>query len=870
MSNCGKDLRFQVKLAGTFVSLDGETSVSGTINREAADATAKSSMPWRDILQYCGLASATAKCSGFPVSGLTPSVWQALQTAARMGDLVECAIVHIDPVTAASTVFIRFFGLVTSFDRGGDKNAAETYTITVESSGVVSDSALILKVATPVFSPTGGTITTSDLITLTCATSGATVYYTIDGSTPSPTSAIDASKWIGSWSFDTDDTSSITGTPNLGSSFSGYPVTLASISGGVLNSAPSSESARAVASGISITTGSFAAFITQSSSVHLIYFGFNTSSAGAVFRLISDGRVQGAGITTGVFTPNYSSRYHLAATYDGTTVSVYKDGVLTYSGALTLGAGSAITGVYFGYASGAPARQVDSFIATREVLSASAVAALATGALPDASGRLSSGTYLYIAPFTLPASGNSYSVAWGDSGLKLSNQGSYLTSLIRSTLPLPTGRKIYFEVAGVYAPDNQNRVQIGVTLSTKPVYPSTLGHPLGLGADEYVTQLPEPDDGGVYVYNRSPNVLSGTAIPVVGTRIGILWDGVNGEFSVKALNTGGASQSVFSVKTGMNGNAWYLCFGGSSAGAGGNIQAEMFVTPASLSYSVPSGYEAGWSDDVPVSAYTTVKAIGVKASYLDSDVASATFTVSTAHPAIAMGAWAIWDASVQPDTDYTSVTDISGNNRTASQALNGGVAPSTASANGLHAFGFRQSGGSAVAGFAVDNSPVNSGVDFEVWATIRASWPGGNSSLLRSVGPATYNAPDHGVLYLGGAYSGVLRGGLYAGAGFAQSSPQPTLASGGRPNLWRYRGVASSNTSYLKVDSDTEVSLNSANGAVVSSSTVFSVGYTDLPGISTLPCAIMVVGEVIVFNRALTSGEASTLSAYLKAKWNTP
>lgn len=833
MSNCGKDLRFQVKLAGTFVSLDGETSVSGTINREAADATAKSSMPWRDILQYCGLASATAKCSGFPVSGLTPSVWQALQTAARMGDLVECAIVHIDPVTAASTVFIRFFGLVTSFDRGGDKNAAETYTITVESSGIVSDSALILKVATPVFSPTGGTITTSDLITLTCATSGATVYYTIDGSTPSPTSAIDASKWIGSWSFDTDDTSSITGTPNLGSSFAGYPVTLASISGGVLNSAPSSESARAVASGISITTGSFAAFITQSSSVHLIYFGFNTSSAGAVLRLISDGRVQGAGITTGVFTPNYSSRYHLAATYDGTTVSVYKDGVLTYSGALTLGAGSAITGVYFGYASGAPARQVDSFIATQEVLSASTVASLATGALPDASGRLSSGTYLYTAPFTLPvqsgldtskwlgaydfptspslnivtsspagslytgaggtvsssklvlstpgqqgvttwagtlvtgvsfscnakyaalsamliriqlssssypniylnsgifydwdgnpvsgyaspalidgaehhyvwtwdfasrtmvvyrdgsvfetvttpifgpktvdrafleavsgassttyigkftvyngvlsaaaisslAAGNMpnssgvlagapgpgvttvkaigvkasyldsdvasatftvnqlvYSVAWGDSGLKLSNQGSYLTSLIRSTLPLPTSRKIYFEVAGVYAPDNQNRVQIGVTLSTKPVYPSTLGHPLGVGADEYVTQLPDPDDGGVYFYNRSPNVLSGTAIPVVGTRIGILWDGVNGEFSVKALNTGGASQSVFSVKTGMNGNAWYLCFGGSSAGAGGNIQAEMFVTPASLSYSVPSGYEAGWSD----------------------------------------------------------------------------------------------------------------------------------------------------------------------------------------------------------------------------------------------------------------------------------
>lgn len=40
------------------------------------------------------------------------------------------------------------------------------------------------KVATPVFSPVNGSILSTDYVTITCATIGATIHYTVDGSTP--------------------------------------------------------------------------------------------------------------------------------------------------------------------------------------------------------------------------------------------------------------------------------------------------------------------------------------------------------------------------------------------------------------------------------------------------------------------------------------------------------------------------------------------------------------------------------------------------------------------------------------------------------------------------------------------------------------
>ncbi|WP_179211547.1 chitobiase/beta-hexosaminidase C-terminal domain-containing protein, partial [Thermoanaerobacterium thermosaccharolyticum] len=46
------------------------------------------------------------------------------------------------------------------------------------------------QVATPVFSPTGGTYTSAQNVTISCATSGATIYYTTDGTDPTTNSLI--------------------------------------------------------------------------------------------------------------------------------------------------------------------------------------------------------------------------------------------------------------------------------------------------------------------------------------------------------------------------------------------------------------------------------------------------------------------------------------------------------------------------------------------------------------------------------------------------------------------------------------------------------------------------------------------------------
>jgi Chitobiase/beta-hexosaminidase C-terminal domain len=45
-------------------------------------------------------------------------------------------------------------------------------------------------IAAPTFDPPGGTFTTAQLVTISCATPGALIYYTIDGTTPDMNSTL--------------------------------------------------------------------------------------------------------------------------------------------------------------------------------------------------------------------------------------------------------------------------------------------------------------------------------------------------------------------------------------------------------------------------------------------------------------------------------------------------------------------------------------------------------------------------------------------------------------------------------------------------------------------------------------------------------
>ena len=77
--------------------------------------------------------------------------------------------VYVNPITISSTTTLKAIVIDASNDQSPVSSA--TYTI-------------VPPAATPTFSPTGGTYTSAQSVTLTESTTGATVYYTTDGTTP--------------------------------------------------------------------------------------------------------------------------------------------------------------------------------------------------------------------------------------------------------------------------------------------------------------------------------------------------------------------------------------------------------------------------------------------------------------------------------------------------------------------------------------------------------------------------------------------------------------------------------------------------------------------------------------------------------------
>tara|TARA_R100000654_G_scaffold49546_1_gene75678 strand:+ start:80 stop:508 length:429 start_codon:yes stop_codon:yes gene_type:complete len=133
----GSALLLKATLSGSLTTLAGLRSTSMSINGEMVDVTTKDSNPLvaggadkaREILEGGGIRSMSISASGvFTDSALENDI----RISAQKGQIREYKLVFGD----GDDITGNF--LITSYERAGEFNGEETYSMTLESSGQVT------------------------------------------------------------------------------------------------------------------------------------------------------------------------------------------------------------------------------------------------------------------------------------------------------------------------------------------------------------------------------------------------------------------------------------------------------------------------------------------------------------------------------------------------------------------------------------------------------------------------------------------------------------------------------------------------------------------------------------------------------------
>jgi TP901-1 family phage major tail protein len=135
----GKGSSFLLKdnSTGTPATIGGLRSTSMTINGEAVDITSKDSNAFissgndkaRDLLQGGGVRSMTLSASGVFTDSSTENILR--------GFAFDGAIQNYDLIFSDGSKIAGAF-LITSYERAGEFNGEETYSVTLESSNTIT------------------------------------------------------------------------------------------------------------------------------------------------------------------------------------------------------------------------------------------------------------------------------------------------------------------------------------------------------------------------------------------------------------------------------------------------------------------------------------------------------------------------------------------------------------------------------------------------------------------------------------------------------------------------------------------------------------------------------------------------------------
>jgi formylglycine-generating enzyme required for sulfatase activity len=143
---------------------------------------------WSSLISFKTEWSTPAATPSFsPAAGTYTSDKSVTLSCATSGNTIYYTLDGSTPTTASA----QYGGAISVAGHGTVKTikAIATATGFVESAvGSATYTITYPAVATPAFSPAGGNYTTDKSVTLSCATSGNTIYYTLDGSAPTTAS----------------------------------------------------------------------------------------------------------------------------------------------------------------------------------------------------------------------------------------------------------------------------------------------------------------------------------------------------------------------------------------------------------------------------------------------------------------------------------------------------------------------------------------------------------------------------------------------------------------------------------------------------------------------------------------------------------